>query len=93
MGPPTLQPLLETIVTSRGGKLVIGDLARYSTDPAFQSNVHSLSEGVRMARQLYAEGQVKPYISATVPLEASALQQAVQDSGKGVLGKVVVKVQ
>jgi len=90
---PNLQQELETIVNSRGGKLFIGDLARYSMDPAYLSKVPLLAEGMRLGRQLYAERRVRPFVSATVPLEAGTLQQALQDSQKGTVGKVVVKVQ
>ena len=91
--PPALKEAVETIVSTRGGKAAIGDLPRYSVDPAYKSKIPQLNEGLRLARQLYAEGRVKPYISATVPLEASALQQALQEGLQGTVGKVVVKVQ
>ena len=91
--PPTRKQEVETIVNSRGGKVVIGDLGRYSLDPAYKDKLSLLADGLRLGRQLYAERRVRPFISATLPLDASALQQALQNSLTGTVGKVVVKVQ
>ena len=90
--PAELKSAVETIVSSRGAHVLLGDLGRYTLDPTYAKKVPALNDGLRLGKQLYAEGRVKPYISATLPLEASALQAAVLDSVKGTVGKKVVKV-
>ena len=90
---PGLEQEIEGIVAERGGTVLLGDLGRYTRDPVWAAKVSQLLEGRRAAAQLYAEGLVRPHISAVVPLEAAALERALQDSTKGVVGKWVVKVQ
>ena len=91
--PPARQQTLEQIVGTRDGRAVVSDLSRYSYQDEYKGKVNLLADGMRMARQLYAERRVRPFISGTVPLDASAIQQALLDSQKGTVGKVVVKVQ
>ena len=90
---PGLQQEVEGTVTGRGGTVLLGDLGRYATDPAYVAKMPQVMEGHRLARQLYVEGRVKPYISATIPLEPALLEKAVRDSLRGVVGKWVVKAQ
>ena len=90
MSPPELKAHVEATVTERGATMAVGDLARYTMDPAYKAKVPQLQAGLPLARQLYAEGRLQPYITATVPLEAAAVQRAVQD--KSAVGKVVVVV-
>ena len=91
--PPDFKDEVEGIVAGRGGTSLIGDLGRYARDPVWIARLSKLREGHLMARQLYAEGLVRPHITATVPFEAAVLQKALEDSMKGVVGKWVVKVQ
>ena len=82
------------MVSARLGQILIADLARYDIDPEYRAKLPQLMDGLRVARQLFVEGRVRPYISATVPLsDVAAVQQAVLDSATGTVGKVVVKVQ
>ena len=86
---PGFQQELEPIAASRGATVSFGDLAFYATNP---DKLPLLVEGHRVMRQLYAEGRLKPYISATVPLDVTQLQQAFENCTQGTVGKVVVKV-
>lgn len=80
-------------VESRGAKMVIGDAGRYSIDPHYIAQASKLTDGLRQAVSWYEEGKLKPIITATLPFDASALQQAFEDFAKGIInvGKVVVK--
>ena len=90
---PEQKQELESIVAGRGATVLLGDLGRYARDPVYVAKIPQLMEGHKMARQLYAEGLVRPYITATVPLEAGAMNKALQDSLTSLVGKWVVKVQ
>ena len=85
---PGFQQEVEPIIASRGANVLVGDRSLYAKNP---TTLPMRVEGPRLAKRLYAEGRMRPHISGTVPLEASALQQALQDSTKGTVGKVVVK--
>ena len=83
---------VERIASGRGATVLIGDLGRYSYEPAYVAKAALVyTAGFQAARQLYAEGKVKPHIAVTVPFEAKAVQQALGDIKKTV-GKQVVKV-
>ena len=87
---PGFQQELEPIVSGRGATASFGDLAFYAAN---WSKLPVQMKGASIARQLYAEARLKPYISATVPFNAETLQQVFQDNERGTVGKVVVKVQ
>ena len=91
--PPALKEQIESIVSSRGASVLFGDLGRYTLDPAYQAKAPQLQDGLRLARQLYVEGHVRPHVTSTVPLEVGAMQAAIQESAKSTVGKKVVKVQ
>ncbi len=84
---------MRTLVESRGAKMFIADLGRYGVDPRYKTQTSKLIDGLRQAVSWYEEGKLKPVITATVPFEAAALQQAFEAFLKGInnVGKVVVK--
>ena len=91
---PELRCAVETIVRSRSARVVIGDLNRYTLDPDYIKKVPALNDGLRLGKQLYVEGLVRPCIAETLPFEASALQAAVQhSSAKGSVGTKVMRVR
>ena len=92
-GPSELGPEVEAIVAHRGATVLIGDVGRYARDNVYTAKVPQLMEGLREVRQLYADGLVRPCVTATVPLEAGAVEKALQDLPKSAVGRWVVKVQ
>ena len=82
-----------SVVEGRGAKMLIGDLGRYRVDPQYRAQTSKLSDGLRQAVLWYAERLVQPVITATVPLEAAALEQTFATFSKSVsnVGKVVIK--
>ena len=91
--PPEQQAAVEGIIAARGGSVVLGDWGRYAVNPDYIAKTGELMKGMAEGKRLYAEGLLRPHISATIPLEPKSLQQALQESLKGAVGKVVVKVQ
>jgi NADPH:quinone reductase-like Zn-dependent oxidoreductase len=81
------------IVEGRGAKMLIGDLSRYSVEPHYQAQMWKVVEGQRRAVTWYEQDKLKPIITQTVPFDATALQQAIDDFANGVnnAGKVVVR--
>ena len=84
---------MTAVVESRGAKMLIADLGGTGSTLSTRAQTSKLSDGLRQAVSWYAEGLVEPVITATVPLEAAALQRAFAAFTKGVnnVGKVVVK--
>jgi hypothetical protein len=68
-------------------------LAGNNVDPQFKAQTSKLINGLKQAVTWYEEGKLKPVITATVPFDAAALQQAFDAHMKGMnnMGKVVVK--
>jgi hypothetical protein len=89
------KPDLSSAVEARGGKMIIGDLARYTADPQFQnpqareSVIHGLEQAVRWTE----EGKLKAQITKIVPFDPVSLQQALEAFSRGEInvGKVVVR--
>ncbi len=73
--------------------MVISDLGRYSRDPLYQMHSFRLTDGLKQAVFWYESGEMKPAITATVPFNALALQQAFDAylDGTNNVGKVVVR--
>ena len=86
---------MTSAVEARGAKLVIADLGRYRTSPAYMARIPEIVEGQHRAITWYEQGMLRPVITSVVPFDAAALQQAFEDFGKGInnVGKVVVKVR
>ena len=84
---------MQSVVEGRGARMVIADLARYGTDPLYQAQTAKLTDGLKQAVSWYENGQLKPVITATVPFDAAALQQAFDAflNGTNNVGKVVVR--
>ncbi len=84
---------LSSVVEARGGKMVIGDLARYTTDPEFQSQRANVARGLEQAVRWTEEGKLKAVITKIVPFDPVALQQAFEAFSRGEInvGKVVVR--
>lgn len=86
---------LSSVVEARGGKMIIGDLGRYATDPEFQ-NPHaraSVIQGLEQAVRWTEEGKLKAEITRIVPFDPVSLQQAFEAFSRGEInvGKVVVR--
>jgi len=84
---------VQSVVEGRGARMVISDLGRYARDPLYQAQTAKLTDGLKQAVSWYESGHLKPAITATVPFDAAALQQAFGDFLKGTnnVGKVVVR--
>jgi NADPH:quinone reductase len=84
---------MTAVVEGRGAKMTITDVGRYSVDPKFMAQISKLRDGMRQAVTWYEEGKVKPVVTATVPFDAAALQQAFGAfiSGTINVGKVIVQ--
>ena len=86
---------LSSVVEARGGKMVIGDLARYTTDPEFQNPQAraSVIQGLEQAVRWTEEGKLKAEITKIVPFDPVSLQQAFEAFSRGEInvGKVVVR--
>ena len=87
------KPDLSSVVEARGAKMVIGDLARYTTDPEFQSQRANVAKGLEQAVRWTEEGKLKAEITKIVPFDPVALQQALEAFSRGEInvGKVVVR--
>ena len=87
------KPDLSSVVEARGAKMVIGDLARYATDPEFQSQRARVAQGLEQAVRWTEEGKLKAEITQIVPFDPAALQQAFEAFSRGEInvGKVVVQ--
>jgi NADPH2:quinone reductase len=85
---------LTTVVESRGAKMTIADLARYSTDPQFIPQRSLVAKGFDRAVEWYEEGKLKPIVTKVVPFDARDLNTAIDDFGSGRInvGKVVVEI-
>ncbi|HEY0255720.1 MAG TPA: zinc-binding alcohol dehydrogenase family protein, partial [Kofleriaceae bacterium] len=83
------------IVEGRGAKMTIGDLGRYRLEEAWSERIAEVDEAQQKAIDWYVAGALRPVITATVPFDAAALQQAFVDflAGKNNVGKIVVKVR
>jgi NADPH:quinone reductase len=79
-------------VEARGAKHVVGDLGRFAREPAYQTRRAQIVEGQRRAIDWYEQGVLRPRITATVPFEPAALQEAFEAFLRGAtnVGKVVV---
>ncbi len=88
-------PDLTLVVEARGAKMVIGDLARYTTDPEFQNSQAraGVIQGLEQAVRWTEEGKLKAEITKIVPFDPVALQQAFEAFSRGEInvGKVVVR--
>jgi NADPH:quinone reductase len=86
-------PDLSSVVEARGGKMVIGDLGRYSSDPEFQSQLAYVAKGLEQAVRWTEQGKLKAEITKIVPFDPVALQQAFEAFSRGEInvGKVVVR--
>jgi NADPH:quinone reductase-like Zn-dependent oxidoreductase len=88
-------PDLSSVVEARGAKMIIGDLARYSTDPDFQNPQARarVIQGLEQAVRWTEEGKLKAEITTIVPFDPAALQQAFEAFSRGEInvGKVVVR--
>ncbi len=86
---------LSSVVEARGGRMVIGDLGRYATDPEFQNPQAraSVIQGLERAVQWTEEGKLKAEITRIVPFDPVSLQQAFEAFARGEInvGKVVVQ--
>ena len=84
---------LSSVVEARGARMVIGDLARYTTDPEFQSQLANVARGLEQAVRWTEEGKLKAEITKIVPFDPVALQQAFEAFARGEInvGKVVVR--
>jgi len=75
--------------------MVIGDLARYGTDPSFRNPEAQarLIQGLEQARRWTEEGKLKAEITKVVPFDPISLQQAFEAFSRGEInvGKVVVR--
>jgi NADPH:quinone reductase-like Zn-dependent oxidoreductase len=73
--------------------MVIADLARYTTDPEFQSKRASVAQGLQQAVRWTEEGKLKAQITKIVPFDPAALQQALEAFSRGEInvGKIVVR--
>ena len=86
---------LSSVVEARGARMVIGDLARYATDPEFQNPqaragvLHGLEQAVRWTE----DGKLKAEVTMIVPFDPVSLQQAFEAFSRGEInvGKVVVR--
>jgi NADPH:quinone reductase len=87
------KPDLSSVVEARGAKMVIGDLARYGTDPEFQGQRADVARGLEQAVRWTEEGKLKAEITRIVPFDPVALQQAFEAFLRGEInvGKVVVR--
>ena len=81
---------VEAIVASRGATIIEDEGLKYLTDDVYRGE---LQKQWKLARQQYETGKVKPHITSTVPFDAKLLQDAIEASTKGTVGKVVVKIQ
>ena len=86
---------LSSVVEARGGKMIIGDLGRYSTDPEYQTPQarESVIEGLKQAVRWTEEGKLKAEITKIVPFDPVSLHQAFEAFSRGEInvGKVVVR--
>ena len=81
------------IVESRGAKMLVADLARYSVEPQYRAQMPKVVDGQKQAVTWYEQGKVRPIITETVPFDATALGRAFDAFAKGInnVGKVVVR--
>lgn len=88
-------PDLSSAVEARGGRMVIGDLGRYGTDPAYQNPQAraSVIRGLEQAVRWTEEGKLKAQITTVVPFDPASLQEAFEAFVRGEInvGKVVVR--
>ena len=80
---------VEAILASRGVNLIADDALKYM----IADHNGELQVQWQVARQNYESGKVRPVITGTVPFDAKQLQAALDASAKGMVGKLVVKVQ
>jgi NADPH2:quinone reductase len=82
------------VAEERGATATYGDFGRYMYMPEYMAKIGVVRQALEDAVGLYLEGKVKPHISAVIPFEVEAVQQALTDSlnGKLSVGKAIVKV-
>ena len=80
---------VEAILAGRDANLIADDALKYM----ISDHNGELQVQWQIARQKYESGKVRPVITGTVPFDARQLQAALDESAKGMVGKLVVKVQ
>jgi len=94
LGPTVDATEAIAIAEGRGAKVDFTDFGRYWFREPYTKQIGRFTPILKEAVEFYNTGRVRPYISATVPFEPKAVQQATIDnaSSKGGAGKQVVEV-
>ena len=83
------QQQVEAIVTGRGGTVITDEGMKYMSDP---THMGELQVQWHIARENYETGQVRPCITGTVQFDAKQVQAALNESLRGIVGKIVLKM-
>ena len=87
-GPMDADGEIVKVVEGRGATVVVGTVMNFMKP----GTAVTAGEALGRAVEAWEAGKMKPYVSATVPFEAAAVQKAMGEALQGMVGKVVIKV-